>query len=334
MDGPDGDGFRKKHLFRNSLTLYSYGRFTTKRKPFIHNDIRWGGNFLTQSQATNFHTFATRMTLPHGIPPENFREVTPAEKAEIEKADASWSRPPQALINAWNAVCRQYDVSHWGDKPVGRYNEDTGFFELNGIKDITDDEAVDILTVSHLEANCDPKELYGFGWKSIVQSRGVSRRTYFPTKVLGLGAVYKDTFRNNTAVEVVAFRSYYGAHAGNGSTFAGTFDGCTALRDAGDLGMALPDATAFRGCTALEEVRFGGLYGSRPAAVYDLRWSPRLSLASVKTLAVSADKAAASATVHPEVFAKLADENNAEWHAVMLTAAENKITFISADPVA
>ena len=35
----------------------------------------------------------------------------------------------------------------------------------------------------------------------------------------------------------------------------------------------------------------------------------------------------ATITVHPDVYAKLTDETNTEWHALLALAAEKNITF-------
>lgn len=71
-------------------------------------------------------------------PTENisdFREVTASERAAIEAADAKWKRPPQSFIDRWTA-----EVGKWGC-----YNEATGYFELNGLRDITYEQALQIL---------------------------------------------------------------------------------------------------------------------------------------------------------------------------------------------
>lgn len=94
-----------------------------------------GGNSITQSAPTNFHKFYTRRIL---TPTENisdYKEVTASERAAIEAADAKWERPPQSFIDRWTA-----EVGKWGC-----YNEATGYFELNGLRDITYEQALRIL---------------------------------------------------------------------------------------------------------------------------------------------------------------------------------------------
>ena len=63
----------------------------------------------------------------------------------------------------------------------------------------------------------------------------------------------------------------------------------------------------------------------------DIRRSSKLSYPSVAYMvANAANTAAITITVHPDVYAKLTDESNAEWHKVLLDAAGKQITFITA----
>lgn len=94
-----------------------------------------GGYFMTQAAPTNFHRFFSRKILTAGESAADFREVSASERSAIEAADAKWERPPQSFIDRWTA-----EVGKWGC-----YNEATGYFELNGIRDITYQQALQIL---------------------------------------------------------------------------------------------------------------------------------------------------------------------------------------------
>lgn len=59
-------------------------------------------------------------------------EVTAAQKSALETTDATWERPPQSII----------DLAE--QDPYCKFNEDTGFFELNGLTDITYKEFMEI----------------------------------------------------------------------------------------------------------------------------------------------------------------------------------------------
>lgn len=93
-----------------------------------------GGKWLTENKATCFPTFARRRFLRPGETINDFKEVSDSEKTALEKLRDGWRRPPQSFINIWNEACG----------PYGRYNEETGYFELNGLTDITYEEAVEI----------------------------------------------------------------------------------------------------------------------------------------------------------------------------------------------
>lgn len=106
------------------------------------------GSYMTQAKATHFHDFWTRKILTSSESTSDFREVTASEKAKLEAADAAWERPPQSFIDAWNA---RADFSANGRYPqyvFGKYNEETGYFELNTLLDIDYAEAQEIMALS------------------------------------------------------------------------------------------------------------------------------------------------------------------------------------------
>ena len=102
-----------------------------------------GERFMTQAFPTNFHTFHTLITLATAEEIADWMEVTAAERAKLEASDAAWVCPPQTFIDLWNEACGKY----------GRYNEATGYFELNGFTDITYAEALRIYEVGAPETS-------------------------------------------------------------------------------------------------------------------------------------------------------------------------------------
>lgn len=84
--------------------------------------------------------------------------------------------------------------------------------------------------------------------------------------------------------------------------------------------------STFFDCGSLREVRVKGLNQD-----IDLHYSPNLSLASIRYMVDNAADTgeAVALTVHQEVFDKLTDESNAEWHAVLEAATGKQITFVS-----
>ena len=106
----------------------------------IYSDKNGGGKsetYITQSKTTVFHDFFTRKILGEGETIEDFMEVSQAERDRLQGIRDAWVRPPQVFIDQWNTAC-----GIWG-----RYNEQTGYFELNGLTDITYEEALRIYDV-------------------------------------------------------------------------------------------------------------------------------------------------------------------------------------------
>lgn len=106
--------------------------------------------FITQVNPPGAHTFFTRKILTSTEKVEDFKEVTSAQKEELEAQNSKLTEPDQTFIDLWNAAC-----GIWG-----KYNKETGFFELNGLTDITYEQAIKIYTAGPLIG--DAKEIYGF----------------------------------------------------------------------------------------------------------------------------------------------------------------------------
>lgn len=110
----------------------THGNTITNHKRLTNRDLRGGGNFITQAFPTNFHKFWTKKILTSSENIEDFKEVTPAQKATIEAADAKWVEPSEEFI----AECKAEDVV---------YNYSTGYFEYNGLVDITTEQMRQIM---------------------------------------------------------------------------------------------------------------------------------------------------------------------------------------------
>lgn len=65
---------------------------------------------------------------------ENYKEVTDTEKMALEKNDAEWVEPDKSFVDLWNTAAGSF----------GCYNSQTGYFELNGLIDLTYDDAKEI----------------------------------------------------------------------------------------------------------------------------------------------------------------------------------------------
>lgn len=256
-----------------------------------------GDTLITQSAPTNFHGFWTRKLLNKGETVADFREITSAEMESLKAADAKWTRPPQSFIDLWNAACGQY----------GKYNEDTGYFELNGLLDITYEQALEIYRAGVLTNDTHTCK-YG----------SLHIRTHLPSQIHVSIAVCEYTFYASH-VEVV--------NAANLIPDEASFYNCGKLRKItvySPCAANRPAQTTYKGCIALEEINITKMFAQ---SVW-LGDSPLLSLATVKGFVEKATGGTAPITItlHPEVYAKLTDaDGHPEWASVIeLAASTNK----------
>lgn len=105
------------------------------------------------------------------------------------------------------------------------------------------------------------------------------------------------------------------------------FSGCTRLRKVlGTLGdmSTRQNANCFQNCVNLEEIRIHRLNVS-----FNISTCPKINCESVRYWVKNRHPSnnAITITVHPDVYAKLTDESNTEWHQVLVDAAEKNIVF-------
>ena len=82
----------------------------------------------------------------------------------------------------------------------------------------------------------------------------------------------------------------------------------------------------FRNCLALVNVNINSINTS-----ISFSNSPLLSLESLQYLITNAaNTSAITVTVHADVYAKIQDESQTEWHALIAAAQEKNITFATA----
>lgn len=190
------------------------------------------------------------------------------------------------------------------------YNRATGYFELNTLTDITAAQMRTILAA-------------GARQSSTLSAAYISSpiRTHLPRVGMGQAAYAADTFRSCTLLEDVEMP--------NLKLQGDVFFDCKRLRSVNWKSVQIYDLnnTAranFQGCSKLVELR-GTLRSNFDFNIAD---SPLLSLASLQHLVNNAiNTSAITVTVHPDVYAKLTDESNAEWHTVLTDAEAKQITF-------
>ena len=204
------------------------------------------------------------------------------------------------------------------------YNEKTGFYELNGLTDITEEQM---------------KVIY-------VQTHHVTRQTSFAASLANTN------IRTNYPLRVSGGYRYIDVHA--------MFAGCTNLEvaalDTGVDRIVYPSSTSylFQNCKKLKKVigimrmdyassseKYNNMFYQCFALVsvslrgvkYDISFSnsPNISINSLQFLITSASNASPiTVTVHSDVYAKIQDESNADWHALIEAATAKQITFATA----
>lgn len=308
----------KVYLICYRLRTMINQRITTNGESVIYVG---GGNFFTQAKPTNFHQFWPQKILLENETVADFKEVTAAERSAIETADAKWTRPPQSFIDLWNNAC----IDPLTKRAVGRYNEATGYFELNGLTDITYAQAMEIMSSASYWCRTPIDSMPSMSLLNI--------RTAFPFGGYGnsLGAVaLNSTFKNCEKLEAVVVQG------GNFASLNGTFAGCKKLRKVA-LNTSYTtsfDNAAFYQCYALEELSV------LPQILSNINLSPcsRLSVASASNITAKG-KSGITVTVHADTFAKLTGDTTnpavaaltpselAQWQQTLTAATAKNISF-------
>lgn len=259
-----------------------------------------GGNFITQAFPTNFHQFWTKKILTASEKISDFKEVTAAEKTTIENKDVKWEKPSEEFVAKWNTACITSGIKH------GSYNATTGFFELNGLTDITYEEALKVDRQSTV-------------YLSRISGGGFDSRTLYPIRcgLTGWVGVNLTSEFAASSIEVINFDTNLNLH----SSFASMFYGCQKLHTI--KGMILCHIiqeslahSAFDRCLALENLQLSLLKVS-----ISFSDSPLLSLDSISYMVTNAaNTSPITITLHPDAYARLTDE-------LIAQATEKQINF-------
>lgn len=202
----------------------------------------------------------------------------------------------EVFIDAWNEVCR--------NGSYGRFNETTGFFELNGLTDISYQEALRIYQAGREQ---------GRNLNGIYSSLKIRTNLPWETSVYGCGAA----FFNATHIEKIVFKRYITI------TENYCFYICPKLITIdGEIRFQLNDG--FTQCPKLVTVTAKMM---KKGGILQMSFSPLLSLESLKYTVENS--VSCSINVHPDVYAKLTDETNTDWNAVLNAATEKSITFVT-----
>lgn len=202
-----------------------------------------------------------------------------------------------------------------------KYNEATGYYELNGLTDITEEEMRTIYKYAGT-----PQATGAFAYSKA--------RTNLPMPGMYNGELYANMFYSCPNLEVVYLGNKQTSPTGYDVPLISTkgdncFYLCKKLRKIyGKIGQRNPWGLTFGECLSLKEVRIADLYSS-----IQLSWSPNLSKESVQYMVTNAKPQSGAAvgsitiTLHPTAYARLKDD------ADIVAALEAKggiITLVSA----
>lgn len=201
------------------------------------------------------------------------------------------------------------------------YNRNTGFYELNGLTDITEEEMkVIYVQTNHMDYIENMNDVFSnlnfrtnLGFKQI---RRTNNRTFN----------LKNAFRENKNLEVLKLgNSTNDTWVMKCSDMQDFVTYCSNLKKI--IGyIECPVAVNFLRTPLLEEIRFKNIVRN-----FGIKDSPLISLESLQYLITNAaNTSPITVTVHADVYAKIQDETNAEWHALIETAAAKQITFATA----
>lgn len=244
------------------------------------------------------------------LTPDNFPDINTYTREELKK---------DLFIDMWNQAWNVNGTVYGKYDPVNAPDAEHPF--MGNKMWLTYEEAVKSLEASNwmfFKKNVESL-LYG--------NLGV--RTVRPIGIAYGDPVNFNSFAaNNISIEVVQL--YYNnntpAHISNASWM---FKDCVKLKTIrGSLRIynktvGTVAQKPFAGCIELRDVDIFAL-----GTDLNIGQSPKLSYASMNFMVANATNTTAIIiTVHPDVYAKLTDETNTEWHQVLIDAAAKNITF-------
>lgn len=244
----------------------------------------------------------------------------PDEAAALTKEIADSKRA--LFIDLWNDACGGY----------GKYNAETGYFELNGITDLEYDEAKRIYNLK-----CRPN--YAGDNTVGLLSRNLKVRTFFPINYMyGATALNLSCFcQINGSLEVIRIEDDAVNHTVNNINYS--FYQCFKLKSI--LGVirftnTVATGSAFSYCRALQDIKINGLRNN-----ISFPDSSKLSYDSLQYLIMYAvaQSNSITVTVHPDIYNALqgeADEypfnggTQEEWQQLLQDATAKNIQFATA----
>lgn len=250
-----------------------------------------GENFITQAFPTNFHQFWTKKILTASEKISDFKEVTDSEKNTIANKDAQWEAPSEELIAQAEAA-----------RAV--YNHSTGFFELNTLVDITEDEMRLIMTYGKF--SIESGNAIRLPIRTNIRVYNSSAYIQMEARALFVDNERLETLSVNNCLENIKDAYLFFSNNPKLRKVIGNISFVSGAR--------IPKS-CFRGLAALVDIKI-----KTPSSL-SIGDSPLLSLASIQYMIDNAyNTSPITITLHPDAYARLTDE-------LIAQATEKQITF-------
>lgn len=265
------------------------------------------GKWLTENFPTMFRRFLKKLVLPTGQTAESWRDAEDDEKQSFT--------PPQDGEGRRTERTPLYEATG-----QVRFNDSTGYYECNGYTDIGEEEMARMYALY-----CGGLDV----WNQVSYSFGKLTKNYTPrTTIPFLKREHKEFpsiwwWYNLESVRFIVNNPDNPLNMNyNNSASIGYCDSLSHVQDILNASSRTVDIR-LDSLPLLSEIRIRNC----KMDVY-ATGSPLISLASLQYLIENAaNTVARTVSVHPDVYAKLADENNAEWHAVWTAAQARQISF-------
>lgn len=247
----------------------------------------------------------------------DFKEVTEAEMRAIKEKDEAFVAPSEELTAEYESTCTLLKCNGELIAKVGRLNRTTGYFEFgNFVKDATEEDVRTMLDFGKVYSHDAVYAFTGYSGRiAILRQRGWE------------AASNQAAFCFCGKVESVAVYGYYGElrtdNASEIFRFCSNLKEVVGILDISKCTTAASTHMMFIECKKLREVRLFGLSSN-----LTLEYCPDISLESIRYLCENAkDDTDKVLRLHPDVYAKVNDESNAEWHPIAAIAIEKRITL-------
>lgn len=223
------------------------------------------------------------------------------------------------FIDMWNKACILQYGAVTTQSTVGKYNEESGYFEANGLVDITYQEAIRIFLAS-LTMNWNSgkanEAAFTLNLRTLlVFGTGISQQSY----------TFDSTFYNSVYgnLKVIRLPQYFATHCS--AILTRTFYSCrnleTIITPISPIG-AIHNNT-FYNCYALKNLKILNL-----ASDINLKDSSVLTYDSLQYMVTNAaNTTTITIKVHPTIFTKLTDPSQEDWYALNQLAISKNITF-------